>query len=95
MGEGKAASKSARAARKRGGTPLKDAAAQARAGILLSAAAWHPLWLKWRGSLGETHLPDSPVPPAQTRLGKVFQSSRRSGSPRARETSPTPWPTRS
>ena len=49
------------------------------AGILLSVAAWHPLWLKWRGSLGETHLPDSPVPPAQTRLGEVFQASKRFG----------------
>ena len=49
-----------RAARKRGGTPLKDPAGRARAGILLSAAAWHPLWLKWRVSLAETHLPDSP-----------------------------------
>ena len=57
MGEGRAARKAggavryaavryrnaARAARKRGGTPLKDAAARARAGILLSAAAWRPL----------------------------------------------------
>ena len=92
MGEGRAARKAggavryaavryrnaAKTARKRGGTPLKDAAARARAGILLSAsAAWHPLWLKWRGSLGETHLPDSPVPPAQTRLGEVFQASKR------------------
>ena len=32
-------------------------------------AAWHPLWLKWRASLGETHLPDAPIPPAQTPLG--------------------------
>ena len=93
MGEGKAARKAggavryaavryrnaAKAARKRGGTPLKDTAARARAGILLSVAAWHPLWLKWRGSLGETHLPDSPVPPAQTRLGEVFQASKRFG----------------
>ena len=91
MGEGRAARKAvgavryaavryrnaAKTARKRGGTPLKDPAA--RAGILLSAAAWHPLWLKWRGSLGETHLPDSPVPPAQTRLGEVFQASKRFG----------------
>ena len=68
-----------RAARKRGGTPLKDAAARARAGILLSAAAWHPLWQKRRVSLGETHLPDSPVPPAQTRWGEVFQASKRFG----------------
>ena len=93
MGEGRAARKAggavrdaavryrnaARAARKRGGTPLKDAAARARAGILLSAAAWHPLWQKRRVSLGETHLPDSPVPPTQTRWGEVFQASKRFG----------------
>ena len=79
MGEGRAARNAARAARKRGGTPLKDAAARARAGILLSAAAWHPLWHKRRVSLGETHLPDSPVPPAQTRWGEVFQASKRFG----------------
>ena len=24
-----------------------------------AVAAWHPLWLKWRVSLGETHLPVS------------------------------------
>ena len=91
MGEGRAARKAggavryavvryrnaARAARKRGGTPLKDAAA--RAGILLSAAAWRPLWLKWRVSLRETHLPDSPAPPTQNRLGEVFHASRRFG----------------
>ena len=70
----------AQAARKRGETPLKDEVARARAGLLLSAAAaWHPLWLKWRASLGETHLPDSPIPPAQTRLGEVFQASKRFG----------------
>ena len=50
MGEGKAASKPARAARMRGGPPLKDPAGPGR----------NPLWLKWRVSLGETHLPDSP-----------------------------------
>ena len=50
--------------------------ARARAGILLSAAAaWHPPRLKWRVSLGETHRPDSTIPPAQTRLGEVFQAS--------------------
>ena len=32
-----------------------------------------------RGSLGGTHLPDLPVPPAQTRLGEVFQASKRFG----------------
>ena len=68
----------AQAARQRGETPLKDEVA--RAGLLLNAAAaWHPVWLKWRASLGETHLPDSPVPPAQTRLGEVFQASKRFG----------------
>ena len=67
----------AKAARKRGEIPLKDEVARARAGILLSAAAaWHPPWLKWRVSLGETHRPDSPIPPAQTRLGEVFQASK-------------------
>ena len=66
----------AKAARKRGEVPLKDEVARARAGILLSAAAaWHPPWLKWRVSLGETHRPDSPIPPAQTRSGEVFQAS--------------------
>jgi hypothetical protein len=70
----------AKAARKRGAVPLKDEVARARAGLLLSAAAaWHPLWLKWRASLGETHLPDSPIPPAQTRLGEVFQASKHFG----------------
>ncbi len=70
----------AKAARKRGDIPLKDEVARARAGILLNAAAaWHPLWLKWRASLGETHLPDSPIPPAQTRLGEVFQAAKRFG----------------
>ena len=44
----------AKAARKRGEIPLKDEAARARAGLLLStAAAWHPPWLKWRVSLGD------------------------------------------
>ena len=58
--------------RKRGEVPLKDEAARARAGILLSAAAaWHPLWLKWRVSLGEPHRPDSPTPPAQNLGGGV------------------------
>ena len=34
--------------------PLRDEVARARAGLLLSAAAaWHPLWLKWRASLRE------------------------------------------
>ena len=94
MGEGKAARvagaavtyaairyrNAAKAARKRGEVPLKDEVARARAGILLSAAAaWHPPWLKWRVSLGETHRPDSPIPPAQTRLGEVFQASKRFG----------------
>ena len=70
----------ARAARKRGESPLRDEVARARAGLLISAAAaWHPLWLKWRASLGETHLPESPIPPAQTRLGEVFQASKRFG----------------
>ena len=70
----------ARAARKRGEIPLRDEVARARARLLISAAAaWHPLWLKWRASLGETHLPDSPIPPAQTRLGEVFQASKRFG----------------
>ena len=65
-----------KAARKRGAVPLKDEVARARAGILLSAAAaWHPPWLKWRGSLGEPHHPDSTIPPAQTHLGEVFQAS--------------------
>ena len=68
----------AQAARKRGESPLRDEVA--RAGLLLSAAAaWHPLWLKWRASLGETHLPDAPIPPAQTRLGEVFQAAKRFG----------------
>ena len=54
--------------------------ARARAGILLNAAAaWRPLWLKWRASLGETHLPDAHIPPAQTRLGEVFQAAKRFG----------------
>ena len=71
----------AKAARKRGESPLlRDEVARARAGLLLkAAAAWHPLWLKWRSSLGETHLPDAPIPPAQTRMGKVFQASKRFG----------------
>ena len=70
----------AKAARKRGESPLRDEVARARAGLLLSAAAaWHPLWLKWRASLGETHLPDAPIPPAQTRLGEVFQAAKRFG----------------
>ena len=70
----------AKAARKRGESPLRDEVARARAGLLLSAAAaWHPLWLKWRASLGGTHLPDAPIPPAQTRLGEVFQASKRFG----------------
>ena len=63
-----------------GEIPLRDEVARARAGILLSAAAaWHPPWLKWRASLGEPHRPDSPIPPAQTRLGEVFQASKRFG----------------
>ena len=68
----------AQAARKRGESPpLRDEVARARAGLLLSAAAaWHPLWLRWRASLGETHLPDAPIPPAQTRLGEVFQAAK-------------------
>ena len=58
----------------------RNAAKAAWAGLLLSAAAaWHPLWLKWRASLGETHLPDAPIPPAQTRLGEVFQAAKRFG----------------
>ena len=58
----------------------RNAAKAARAELLLSAAAaWHPLWLKWRASLGETHLPDAPIPPAQTRLGEVFQAAKRFG----------------
>ena len=70
----------AKAARKRGDTPLRDEVARARAGLLLNAAAaWHPLWLKWRASLGETHLPDTPIPPAQSRMGEVFQASKRFG----------------
>ena len=65
---------------KRGEIPLRDEAARARARILLSAAAaGHPPWLKWRVSLGGTHQPDSPTPPAQTRLGEVFQASKRFG----------------
>ena len=68
----------AKAARKRGEIPLRDEVARARAGVLLSAAAaWHPLWLKWRVSLGEPPRPDSPIPPAQTRPGEVFQASKR------------------
>ena len=60
----------AKAARKRGETPLRDEVARARAGLLLSAAAaWHPLWLKWRASLGETHLPDAPIPAGANPLG--------------------------
>ena len=60
----------AQAARQRGETPAQGRGGPGRAGLLLNAAAaWHPVWLKWRASLGETHLPDSPVPPAQTRLG--------------------------
>ena len=70
----------AKAARKRDESPLRDEVARARAGLLLSAAAaWHPLWLKWRASLGETHLPDTPIPPAQSRMGEVFQASKRFG----------------
>ena len=70
----------AKAARKRDESPLRDEVARARAGLLLSAAAaWHPLWLKWRASLGETHLLDTPIPPAQTRMGEVFQASKRFG----------------
>ena len=50
----------AKAARKRGESPLKDEVARARAGLLLSAAAaWHPLWLKWRASLGRCSRPPS------------------------------------
>ena len=77
MGEGKAA-RVAGAAVTHAAIRYRNAAkaARARAGILLSAAAaWHPPWLKWRASLGEPHLPDSPIPPAQTRLGEVFQAS--------------------
>ena len=34
--------------------PLRDEVARAPAGLLLSAAAaWHPLWQKWRASLRE------------------------------------------
>ena len=70
----------AKAARKRDESPLRDEVARARAGLLLSAAAaWHPLWLKWRASLGETHLPDAPIPPAKSRMGEVFQASKRFG----------------
>ena len=70
----------AKAARKRDESPLRDEVARARAGLLLSAAAaWHPLWLKWRASLGETHLPDTPIPPAQSRMGEVFQATKRFG----------------
>ena len=70
----------AKAARKRGESPLRDEVARARAGLLLNAAAaWHPLWLKWRASLGETHLPDAPIPPAKSRMGEVFQASKRFG----------------
>ena len=70
----------AKAARKRDESPLRDEVARARAGLLLSAAAaWHPLWLKWRASLGETHLPDTPIPPAQSRMGEVFQAAKRFG----------------
>ena len=66
--------------RRRGEIPLKDEVARARAGILFSAAAaWHPPWLKWRVSLGETHRPDSPIPPAQTRSGEVLQASKHLG----------------
>ena len=86
MGEGRVARKAG------GGTPLKDPAGRDRAGILLSAAAWHPLWLKWRVSLRETHLPDSPAPPAQNRLGEVFQASRRFGFTLSQGNRPTPWP---
>ena len=67
----------AKATRKRGEVPLKDEVARARARILLSAAAaGHPPWLKWRVSLEEPHRPDSTIPPAQTRLGEVFQASK-------------------
>ena len=70
----------ARAVRKRGEIPLRDEVARTRAGLLISAAAaWHPLWLKWRASMGETHLPDSSIPAAQTRLGEVFQAAKRFG----------------
>ena len=70
----------AKAARKRGESPLRDEVARVRAGILLkAAAAWHPIWLTWRASLGETHLPDAPIPPAQSRMGEVFQASKRFG----------------
>ena len=69
----------AKPARKRGEVPLKDEAARARAGLLLStAAAGHPPWLKWRVSLGEAHRLDSPIPPAQN-LGEVFQASKHLG----------------
>ena len=57
--------------------PSQGRGGAARAGILLSAAAaGHPPWLKWRVSLGETHRPDSTIPPAQTRSGEVFQASK-------------------
>ena len=110
MGEGKAARvagaavtyaailyrNAAKAARKRGEVPLKDEVAQARAGILLSAAAaWHPPWLKWRVSLGEAHRPDSPIPPGQTRLGGVPSLQALRFRPAPRKTSPSPWPARS
>ena len=47
----------------------------ARSGTQPYATGTRPWWV----SLGETHLPDSPVPPAQTRLGEVFQASKRFG----------------
>ena len=71
-------SRAARAARERGESPLKDGEAKAAARLLLrAAAAWHPRWLQWRASLGETHPPEEPVPPANTRMGEVFQASKR------------------
>ena len=82
VGEGKAARVAGAAVTLRSDTlPERGkGGAEARAGILLSAAAaWHPPWLKWRVSLGEPHRPDSPIPPAQTRLGEVFQASKHFG----------------
>ena len=72
----------AKAARKRGESPLRDEVARARAGLLLSAAAaWHPLWLKWRASLGETHLPDHPSRRRKAAWGRCSRPPSASVSP--------------
>ena len=70
----------AKAARKRGEIPLRNEVARVRAGILLNAAAaWHPIWLKWRGLPGGDAPAGCTHPAGESRLGEVFQASKRFG----------------